>query len=83
MTLPVKPFEQYSGAEQEFIDQRTRQLCVVWADTQINTGAMPKYEDGSNHLVYVAYAKYKKWVNADGSKLLSTGILVAARFLKR
>lgn len=81
--LPIKPFDMYSSAEQEFIDQRTRQLCVVWADTQINTGAMPKYEDGSNHLIYVAYAKIKKWVNADGTKLLSPGILTAARFLKR
>lgn len=81
--LPIKPFDQYSAAEQEFIDQRSRQLCVVWADAQINTGAMPKYEDGSNHAVYLAYAKSKKWVNADGTKLLSPGILVAARFLKR
>ena len=81
--LPPKPIDQYSAAEQEFIDQRTRQLCIVWADTQINTGAMPVYEVGSNHLVYLAYAKTKKWVNADGTKLWSTGILTAARFLKR
>jgi len=79
----AKPIDQYSAAEQEFIDQRARQLCVVWADSQINTGSMPKYEDGSHHLVYVAYAKAKKWVNVDGTKLLSPGMLVAARFLKR
>jgi hypothetical protein len=79
----TKPFDQYSASEQEFIDQRTRQVCVVWADTQINTGAMPKYEEGSNHLIYVEYAKTKKWVSADGTKLLSAGYLTAIRFLKR
>lgn len=83
MALPVKQFDQYPAAEQEFINQRARQLCVVWADAQINTGAMPKYEEGSNHLVYLAFAKSKKWVNADGTKLLSPGFLTAARFLKR
>jgi hypothetical protein len=78
-----KPLDQYSAAEQEFIDQRTRQLCIIWADTQINTGAMPKYEEGSNHLIYLEFAKSKKWVNADGTKILSAGILTAVRFLKR
>lgn len=83
MALPVKPIDQYTAAEQEFIDQRSRQLCVLWADSQINTGAMPVYEAGSNYAVYLAYAKSKKWISADGTKLLSPGILVAARFLKR
>jgi len=81
--LPVKAFDQYTVAEQEFIDQRTRQLTTNWADQQIQFGTMPKDDGRGLGLVYFEYAKAKKWLNADGTKLTSAGLMVAARFLKR
>lgn len=81
--MPAKPLEQCTAAEKEFIEQRTRQMTVAWAEIQINEGTMPPYDATSKHWVYLEFAKSKKWVSADGSKMLAAGFLTAARFLKR
>lgn len=81
--LPPKPIDDYTNAEQEFIDQRTRQLCVAWADRWVNYKSLPQYDSGSEMLVYFEYAKTMKWISADGTKLLTAGIHTASRFLKR
>ena len=81
--MPAKPLEQCSAAEKEFIEQRARQLTVAWAELQLSEGVMPAYDSNSKHWVYLEFAKSKKWVTADGSKMLAAGFLTAARFLKR
>ena len=81
--LPPKAFADYSAPEQEFIDQMARKMTVAWADHWINFGCLPKDDGTGRALAYFEYAKSKKWINADGTKMLSAGFLTAARFLKR
>jgi hypothetical protein len=81
--LTPKPFADYTAAEQEFIDQMARRFTVNWAAHWVNFGVLPKADDTGRDVVFFDYAKSKKWLSADGTKMLSAGFLVAARFLKR
>lgn len=77
--------------QMEFVDQRTRQLMIQWCDWALQ-GLLIKscYNDtlhckvtGPNRMLYIEYAIFKKWLSADGSKVMSGGWGTAARFLKR
>lgn len=86
----MTPFADRSAGEQEFINQKTRELMVTWCDGSVILG-------GITHLAlvrdstfpvqplqpYVDFAISKKWISADGKKILSAGWDTAARFLKR
>lgn len=80
----MKPFNERPAKEQDFIDQMARKLMVEVCDRVVTFPDAPK----SNwHMElpepYFTYAISKKWISADGSKVLSAGWDTAARFLKR
>jgi hypothetical protein len=83
-TLPgIPPAPQPKGrpaAETEFINQKTRELMVGWADDTV-VGRFPAPMPGQQ--VYFDFAKQKKWISADGTRVLASGFETAARFLKR
>lgn len=81
--MTPKPFDKYTVAQQKFIDQYTRKLCVVWCDFYLNFDRMPEDDGTGRAAVYVEYAKSKKWITQDGSAVLSAGWQTAAAFLKR
>lgn len=69
-----------SAGEQEFINQMTRKKLVDWCYDAIHGGSFSVVMQDRH---YLEYAKLKKWVSADGSRILSPGWETAARFLKR
>lgn len=73
----------YTKGQLEFIDQYTRKLLVKWCDTQLHTGEMPTDNGTGRGVLYLQYATKKKWVSADGTRVLAAGWATAARFLKR
>lgn len=73
-----KPFASHTAAEQEFIDQMARKMSVDWAQQQLAMGSLQAITT-----VYHEYAKSKKWLSPDGTRLLAAGFQTAARFLKR
>ena len=81
--LTPKPFDDYSVAEQKFIEQKAKQLTVYWAEMCLEFGSMPTDDGSGRGVVYINYAKSKRWISADGTKLLAAGYLVATTFLKR
>jgi hypothetical protein len=84
-----------TAGEQEFINQKTRELMVGWCEKQLQYGkahlghCLGIGVDTNNGTVtsvfdiYWAFAKEKKWISADGERVLSAGWDTAARFLKR
>jgi hypothetical protein len=72
-----------SKGELAFIEQRTRQLLVEWADRQLREGSL-----GSIHVttiqVYVEHALYKGFLTKrEPTRLTAKGWSAAASFLKR
>jgi hypothetical protein len=69
-----------SMSEQEFINQKTRELMVGLCDQQVKGQAL----DGSaENTVYWDFARSKGWISKDGSRVLAAGFDTASRFLKR
>jgi len=69
-----------SKSEQEFINQKTRELMVGWCDIAIRgSPPIPRVEDA----VYYEFAQSKGWISKDGNRVLAAGFDTAARFLKR
>lgn len=87
--------KERSKAEEAFIDQRTRQLLVKWADYSIQNGGLPDPENWNEeelsglelHPEYFNFAIAKGWLGKtvkDGRRLLTAaGWNTAAAFLKR
>lgn len=79
-----------SASEQEFINQKTRDLMVAWCNTQV-TNEDPDWEKigglsatiPDEDKVYLDFAKSKGWISKDGLRILSAGWDTASRFLKR
>ncbi len=63
-----------------FIDQFTRRLMVKWAYETVVVGEITRRKDDR---AFHDYASSKKWLSADGTKVLSTGFNTAAAFLRR
>lgn len=81
-------------AELNFVNEMARKLLVSWCHrTLVGLPAVPPGSPASpvsidpskkNDLrIYVEHAKSKNWLNADGSRVLSTGFNTAASFLRR
>lgn len=66
-------------AQEQFLDQYTRKLMVGICKTSMVEEDLP----GGIEKVFLDYAISKKWISADGTRVLSAGWATAARFLKR
>ena len=77
--------EERKPAELKFIDQKTRQLLVKWADVCAQTGTLPEKQfslDSEN--IYVQHAFKKGWLTKRlPRRLTAGGFSTAAAFLKR
>jgi hypothetical protein len=73
----------YTKGQLDFIDQHTRKLMVNWCDHALHTGTIPKDNGTGRGIIYLQYAIKKKWIAADGTRVLAAGWSTAARFLKR
>jgi len=73
----------YTKDQVQFIDQYTRKLIVAWCDHALHHGNIPKDNGTGKGVLYLQYAINKKWVSADGMRVLGAGWATAARFLKR
>jgi len=83
---PLRSLDDFSAGEKEFIDQMTRKLLVDWSNFQIQSSP-GGFIIGQGQEIYWEYAKSKHWVttitSGTGRKVLSTGLAIATRFLKR
>lgn len=75
---------KFAAPEDEFVAEMCRKYLVSWAEQQV---LAPQGWAGlqvcSSLARYLELAKQKKWVNADGSRVLAAGFKVAAAFLRR
>lgn len=70
------------SAEDEFVAEMCRTYLVQWADRQVRDPAsLAIPEDAPPR--YVEFARQRKWVSADGKKVLAQGFKVAASYLRR
>lgn len=72
-----------SGAQEDFIEEKTRELLVSWAEHQVRLGSL-------NQAVllvepYLSAAVRKGWVSVKGDapKVLAKGFSAAAAYLRR
>ena len=73
-------------AEEAFVDQYTRRLMVDLCHNQMTSGSPFRFEGEERkpeYEPYIAHAISKKWLSADGKRVLSQGWMTAMRFLKR
>jgi hypothetical protein len=72
-----------SGAQDDFIEEKARNLLVDWADHQVRHGTL----DGAPMFVdpYVTTAVGKGWLSVKGTgpKVLAKGFAAAAAYLRR
>ena len=73
-------------AELNFINEMTRKLLVEWCTKSLQ-GRRPveicDFALDSYTRIYIEHAVNKKWLSADGSRVLATGFNTAAAFLRR
>jgi len=86
--------EKLSKGEQLFLDQMTRKKMVEWCSKDLEFEHLygRNYKDEEferferneeSEGIYLEYAKQKKWISGDGTRILAAGWTTAARFLKR
>lgn len=79
--------EEFTKAEQDYIEERTRQLLAhVWADLQIKgLDPVTVAEAQVGFKPYVDFALSKKWLSLknDKYKVLALGFATAAAYLRR
>ena len=77
MPIPFNDPSRTAG-EQEFINQKTRELMVDWCHGAVQGHSLT--DDGKpwpqdlEFQIYREFAISKKWISADGSRILSAGI---------
>ena len=84
--MPETDSATRTAGEQEFINQKTRELMVNWCHLSvIGASTAHGFADLANPdlAIYLEFAKSKKWISMDGTRILSAGWDTAARFLKR
>jgi hypothetical protein len=77
---------EWTKGQQDFIDQRTRQLMVSWADQCILNDHITDYgpKGPGAYNPYIEYAQRRGWLSKrDSTKLTGSGFKVAASFLRR
>lgn len=74
----------FASAEDEFVAELTRSYLIKWADCQIMAGIL-RVETlvGQAPPRCAELAKQRKWLSADGTKVLAAGFKVAAAYLRR
>ena len=77
----MRTVESLTKAEENFTKEMTRKLLVGWCNTQLTEDIEIKGFPGPR--LYLRYAQTKKWVSADGRRVLAAGLNVAAAFLRR
>ncbi len=78
-------------AEMNFVNEMTRKYLVGWCHRALVglppvpvIPAAPTLLDSSGDVrIYVKHAKTKKWLSADGYRVLAAGFNTAASFLRR
>lgn len=72
----------HTAAEEEFLGESCRTYLAKWADNQVINPSDPAVPPDAPQ-VYVEYARKRKWLSADGKKVLGAGFKVAASYLRR
>ena len=82
----IRKFNELTKGQQKYVDQMTRKLLVEWCFEELSPmkyATFLKDDDHNENALYIEYAQHKKWVSADGDKVLAAGWNTASAFLRR
>jgi len=67
-----------TAAEEDFVNEMTKQLLVEWGRTQLEKGQV-----SAGPGPWLDHAVAKGWVSKGGDRVLASGFKVAAAYLRR